>query len=198
MAELLLYDDFWPQYGGGQVATICELLTTIPWWPSRYYLSTFDHNTGVAESLLFVDFWPQYGGGRVAIICGLLTTIRVAASLLFVDFWPQYGWPSRYYVWTFDHNTGGRVATICGLLTTIRVAESLLFVDFWLQYGWPSCYGVSTSHHKANSTDVGTFTIRCPPQERLEDSNGAIRSRKSKTKIQYHGHKKTMFSIILH
>ena len=154
MAELLLYDDFWPQYGGGQVATICELLTTIPWWPSRYYLSTFDHNTGVAESLLFVDFWPQYGGGRVA--------------------------------------------TICGLLTTIRVAESLLFVDFWLQYGWPSCYGVSTSHHKANSTDVGTFTIRCPPQERLEDSNGAIRSRKSKTKIQYHGHKKTMFSIILH
>jgi hypothetical protein len=198
MAESLLFVNFWPQYGGGRVAAICRLLTTIRGWPSRYYLSTFDHNTGVAESLLFVDFWPQYGGGRVAIICGLLTTIRVAASLLFVDFWPQYGWPSRYYVWTFDHNTGGRVATICGLLTTIRVAESLLFVDFWLQYGWPSCYGVSTSHHKANSTDVGTFTIRCPPQERLEDSNGAIRSRKSKTKIQYHGHKKTMFSIILH
>ena len=184
VAKSLLFVNFWPQSPDGRVATICQLLTTIRGWPSRYYLSTSDHNTGVAESLLFVNFWSQYGGGRVATICGLLTTIR--------------GWPSRYYLWTFDHNTGGRVATICGLLTTIRVAESLLFVDFWLQYGWPSCYGVSTSHHKANSTDVGTFTIRCPPQERLEDSNGAIRSRKSKTKIQYHGHKKTMFSIILH
>lgn len=104
MAELLLYDDFWPQYGAGRVTTVCGRLTTIWGWPSRCYLWTSDQNLGVAASLLCGDVWPQYGGGRVATICGLLVTIR--------------GWPSRYYVWTSDHNTG--------------MAESLL--DFWPQY----------------------------------------------------------------
>jgi hypothetical protein len=44
---------------------------------------------------------------------------------------------------------------------------------------------VSTSHHKANSTDVGTFTIRCPPQERFEDIKWVIRSHKSKKEQKY-------------